>query len=535
MHKYVKRALSLAAVSLMAGSAMLMTACQGNNNVVINEPISLPLEEKATMTWWLAWDNVYAPEYSTLADHPFFQWMEEQTNIHIDFVVPTAKGISDALSEYTSKIASGVLEDMVTHHWFVPELSGSTLDSAVSDGLYTDLTEYVDVQMPNFKQMQQTYAVINKGLYTPEGRIIYIPKLTGVEDNDKAPVTEGLVIRKDMLDELQLDVPVTVDDWTNVLQKLKTQLGVQTPFNIGSMGLAPTVVGDAFITCYGQAFEMYINEDGKLSYGAIEEGTYRYAVMMHDWFQQELVGNTDISREDKLTDNYASWGGYVDEIVNLKNSNPQNPNYNLVAAPYPVLNEGDTLDLRSTYMPVGNKEINSIYVTQDCRNPALACKWIDQFFTEEAFNRASYGVEGEDYTRNEDGTIQFTDKILNDPDGARYGVERNCYLGSMWADRDVLVNYVYGQDAQDAIATWSNATSERNMIRGTSLPMTAEESEAIAGLANFWMMQTGDIRGFITGEKPLTEWEDFVQRMQDGDIAQYIEIYQTAWDRYNAS
>ena len=535
MHKYVKRALSLAAVSLMAGSAMLMTACQGNNNVVINEPISLPLEEKATMTWWLAWDNVYAPEYSTLADHPFFQWMEEQTNVHIDFVTPSDTSISGSRAEYMSKIASGVLEDLVSHNWFVPDLSGSTLDSAVSDGLYTDLTEYVDVQMPNFKQMQQTYAVINKGLYTPEGRILYIPSLTGVEDNEKAPVTQGLVIRKDMLDELQLDVPVTVNDWTNVLQKLKTQLGVQTPFNIGAMTLAPTVIGDAFITCYGEAWGFYITEDGSLDYGAVGEGAHQYAEMMHEWFQQELVGNTDISREDKLTDNYASWGGTVDEIVTLKNSDPQNPNYNLVAAPYPVLNVGDTLDLRADYMPTGNKEINSIYVTQDCRNPALACKWIDQFFTDEAFNRASYGVEGEDYTRNADGTIQFTDKILNDADGARYGVERNCYLGSLWADRDVLVNYVYGQEAQDAIAVWSQATSERNMIRTSSLPMTAEEQEAIAGLANFWMTQTGDVRGFITGEKPLTEWDDYVQRMQDGDLAQYIEIHQTAWDRYNAS
>lgn len=533
--KVLARVLSLAAAVMMVLSISLLCSCNRQKPIGNDEPIPLPLEEERTISYWTMFSNTYSPEYTTYADHPFFQRLKEKTNINIEFVLPTTTTIGDALHEWEAIIAAGDTTDMVSHFWFVPQLEGNTIDAAAEEGVYHELTEYVNVQMENFNALREQYAVIDKLMITPYNNIMYIPSLTGVEDMNKtAPSTTGLMVRADFLEELQMEVPTTVDEWYTMLSAFKTQLGVENPYWLGTMALAPGCVGDAFITCYGQAYETYLDENGKVRYGAIEEGTKNYVTMMAQWVSEGLVKiDVDITRADKTGDEVGSWGGDVTDIVGLK-ADAVNPNYELVAAPYPVLKEGDTIDLRATYMPIGNREINSIYICQSYDDPALAAKWIDQLFSEESYMEASYGIEGDTYTVDADGNISFTEKITDAEGGYLYGVNKYLYLGSLWAERDVMVDMLYADNAKAAVEIWSQATSERNIIRGTSLQFTAEENDLLSSLGNFWMTQTGTLRSMIQGNTDLAEWDNFVASMNDMGMEEYIAINQAAWDRYLA-
>ena len=534
--KIIARVLSLATAAVLVFSLALLCSCNNQRPITNDEPIVLPLEDTRTISYWVVYDNTYMPDYASYGDHPFFKRLEEKTNIHIEFQVPTETSIGGARNEYMGIIAAGDTADMVSHHWFVPDFEGATIDSAAEEGLYWELTEFVDMQMPNFNALRETYAAIDKLMITPYNNIMYIPKITGVEDlNQTAPVTQGLIVRQDFLTELQMEVPTTVDEWYTMLSAFKNQLGVENPYWLGNMGLAPGCVGDAFISCYGQAYETYLDENGKIRYGAIEEGTKNYVTMMAQWVSEGLVRTgVDITRADKAGDTVGSWGGDVTDIVGLK-ADAVNPNYELVAAPYPVLNEGDTINIRSTYMPIGNREISSIYICQTYDSPALAAKWIDQLFSEEAYMEASYGVLNEDYTLDADGNVVFSDKIKNDERGYLFAVNERLYLGNMYADRDVLVDMFYADSAKAAVEIWSKATSERNILRGTSMQFTAEESDQLASLGNFWLTQTGTLRSMILGSTDLAEWDNFVANMNDMGMEEYISIYQTAWDRYLAS
>ena len=536
--KTLARVFSFAAAAMLVVAMALLTSCN-EERVYPNEPIQLPLEKEETISYWICFDNTYMPEYQSYADHPFFKHLKEETNINIEFVVPSVDvvDISHLRDEWMNRITSGTTTDMVSHFWFVPDLEGSTIDSASEEELYYELTEYVEVQMPNFNALREQYAEIDKLTITPYQNIMYIPMVTGVEDrNQNTPAQEGLVIRKDFLDELQMDVPVTVDDWYNTLTAFKVSLGVEHPFWLGDMLLAPTCVNNAFITCYGQSYEWYINEeDGLLHYGATEEGTRQYVEMMQRWYSEGLVATgVNITRTDKLSDSVGAWGGSVTDIISLKSTDAVNANYELVAAPYPVLNEGDQIKIRNDYMPVGNREINCIYICQSYESPALAAKWIDQLFSEESYMRASYGIEGEDYTVDGDGNITFTDKIVNHPNGYLYGVNQYLYLGNMYADRDVLIDLVYSDEAIAAIETWSQATNENNIIRSTSLAFTSAEAELISTFGNFWMTQTGELRGMITDGQGVTgtRWDAFVENMNSMGLQEQIMTYRSAWERY---
>ena len=541
--KLFPRMLALAAALVMILSLALLCGCQPKLKPISNdEPITLPLEQERTISYWICFDNTYMPGYTTYADHPFFKWMKEKTNINIDFVVPSVSviEIGTLREEWMGRIAAGDTTDIVSPFWFVPDHTGSTIDSFADEELYYELTEYVNMQMPNFNALRGVYAEIDKLMLTPYQNIMYIPMLTGIEDNKDAPVTQGFVVRKDFLDEIQFksedgvsDVPVTVADWERMLTEFQ-KLGVEVPYWHGTMGLAPGCVGDAFITCYGQAYELYLDKEGNMHYGATEDGTYKYVEMMRRWVEQGFARTSaNISRADKLSDNVGCWGGDFNDIANLAKE-AANPNYRLVAAPYPVLNVGDTLDIRATYMPIGNQEINSIYVCQSYDSPALACKWIDQLFGQDAYLRASYGEENVDYTV-ENGEYKFTDKILGDSRGPLYAVSENCYLGNMWAERDVLLNMVYSDEVKEAVKTWSSASSDRNTIRGTSFQFTIEEADTLASLGNIWITQTGMLKDMINGNREMTDWDEFVAQMNDKGLSEYIEIYQEAWDAYLAN
>ncbi len=531
MRALAKRLAVLASAAMMALPLSLMTACNQTGKVWINEPMTFPLEEEVTLTWWYPFDNTFMPDFNTLSDHPFIQRMKERTNVNIQFSHPTASGLSETKTELMNKLASGNMEDMISHSFFFPDIEGNTIDTLEEEEVYLRLNDYVDVQMPNFNAMRQKYAIIDKCTVTQQGNIFYIPTLTGVGTNDKRPNTSGLVIRKDMLDELQLAVPETIDEWYNVLTKLKVSLGVETPLAAGSMIFAPSMPNDVFITCYNQMYELYLDDEGKVRYGAIEEGVYEYVKMMHQWVAEDIARQVDVTNEERAGDEVAAWAGGIDDILERKKI-AQNPDYELVAAPDPVLNKGDKIVYRANYQPIGNKNNGCVFLSYTCSNPAVACKFLDQFFTEEMYMETSYGIEGEDYVKNEDGSISFTEKITGNPDGIRYGIVQNAFLDSFYHDPDVLINFVYDDEALAAVETWSKATSERNMVVLDSMQLTAEESEALNGLNNFWNIQMGNLKGFISGEKPLTEWDSFVREMQDAGLTDYIAIVQTAWDRF---
>ena len=139
----------LTAAALIASLALLCS-CDGKQ-VFPNEPITLPLERTYTLSYWLNFDNSYMPDYASFNDHPYFKWLEEQTNIHIDFDVPTSTASSKSeligmlRGEWMTRIASGTMTDMVEHYFFVPDIEGG-IDNAEDEELYYVLNEYIDVR-----------------------------------------------------------------------------------------------------------------------------------------------------------------------------------------------------------------------------------------------------------------------------------------------------------------------------------------------------------------------------------------------------
>lgn len=120
----------------------------------------------------------------------------------------------DAATTFTLMIAGGDYCDIVndTLNYY------DTADQAYEDGIAVDLMEYPD-SIPNFSALMEKYPQIRSDLETLEGHILNMPRI----DMPIGQAAEnGLLIRKDWLDDLGLDMPNSYDEMHDVLAAFKS-------------------------------------------------------------------------------------------------------------------------------------------------------------------------------------------------------------------------------------------------------------------------------------------------------------------------
>lgn len=540
--KNVKRLLCLGAALVMVISIAMMTSCNKPYIIGNEHHIEFPIERNVTLTWWYDYgDQYFTGDFEKLEDHPYMVERKTASNVTIEFVEPTATNINEIKNELTQLMASNDMCDMVTHTWYTPEYQGTTIDSVIEEEIYQKLNDYVAVQMPNYNAMRETNSIIDKIALTQQNNIIWIPRINHMDDYDHEKLTNGLVVRKDYLDAVQFvsedgvsKFPVTMRDWENMLEDFLAY-GIQRPL---SKNMSPwiTFTGDVFLTSWNVKVETYRDpETGKAAYGCISDGFKAYVETMRKWVENGWLVSVDSNEQDKLSDKVVgAWFGNADEIVNLKNQ-ATDANFELIGVPDPVQNVGDKIVMRDSYRPVGCAALDSVFISTTCENGPLACRWLDEFFTEESYMRTSYGIEGEDYTKDAEGNITFTDKIVNNPDGIRYGIAQNAFLDSFYCDPYVVFNNAYTAEQLAAVEQWSKSSCEFSFIDRLCLSYTEEELEVLEvteGLGWDVAMQSS---GFVLGSKDLTEWPQYVAQMEESGLQEYIGVMQSAWDRFLAS
>lgn len=530
----LKRVGLVACAAMLVASAALMQGCDFNKEVDVTQPVVFPLEKEATLTWYYPWGTTYLSDYEDLNEHPFMQELKEKTNINIEFTYPTMEAFNGAGGEYESYLASEEYFDMATHNWYFPAHSGTTIDGAIDDGIYRNLTDLVSIHMPNFQSYMNKYANLAKLVQTQMGNILYIPKVTAYSVEENVQQTTGLVVRQDMLDEFQLDAPTTISEWYTVLTTLKVSGGVDYPVQVGYWGGPWT--GSAFFTAYGVGNSHQFDEDGNIVYAPMLDGTKEYLIEMNKWYTEGLIGYGDEynTTDYKISDDMAAFWTSADELETLRTTGT-NPNYKLTAVQCPTLEKGDVIKVlgntTGTNVTFGSAQAGSVFISQACDYPHYALAWLDQFYTDEMFYRTSYGVEGTDYTKNEDGTITFTDKIKNDSEGMRWAIAHNAFLDSMYRDGQVFVKYAYSEEVAVAITEWSKGTDELT-IPADSTRLTAEEEELKAASVGNYAAQIWGLKGFLTGDTPFTEWDAYIAQFYEMGVQEECDIMKSAYDRW---
>lgn len=236
--------------------------------------ITYPVEEPVTLT---AFGAIYQPraadKITTWSESLQYVEAAKATGITIDMTCVA----SAAQQEQTQLlVASGDLPDLMTSlnmYYQVEDL--------VEQGIIVDLMPYLDEYAPDYMSAVREMGY-EKDIVTDSGispATYYISE--GVPNS-------GMLIRKDLLDEANLEVPVTYEDYDEVLAAFK-DLGVVEPFAMDGTSTGGSDVYNAALgvqlyshPIQGSGNDGFYQVDGEVKFGYLEEGFITYMTQMAD-------------------------------------------------------------------------------------------------------------------------------------------------------------------------------------------------------------------------------------------------------------
>ena len=501
--------------------------------IVPEEPeieVSYPLtEEDITLSYMNREYPLVTPllEDEDWNNHLLLQEAEKITGVNIDYIPVGAFNTGEV---YSLSYASGDLADI--YYWGVKQYAKGA-DSAVEDEIFIPLNDLIDEYAPYYKQARESSEDIMRDTISDEGNIVsfYVLNAESVYSG------MGLVTRKDLLDEAGLDIPVTYDDWYEMLTAYKN-MGVVTPsYTIGDMG---ALLFGGFGLEYNWIDFMnvpYFQIDGEVQFSPFAENFELMLQTFSKWYAEDLVLEDFYSMHDMsatqakyYTGETAVWTAYANAF-NVFRDNTTIPGGEAVAIPNPVMKEGDQIHLSIATSLVGN---DCGAVSTDCEYPELAVQWLDFWYSPQGRQLLDYGVEGISFEFDTDGTPQYTDIVLNNPDGLTTEAIQAMYLGYNFAglfDPTTMLA-TYEENQLEAMDIWtSNVDDAWNYPSGATL--TAEESEEYNSYySDISTYLSTEVVSFVTGARSLDTFDDFIATLESMGADRCIEIKQAALDRY---
>ncbi len=508
--------------------------------VEIDEASGLPLSEnqgypkEGEISVWHVWSSDYL---DSITDVKIVAELEAITGISVDW---TTASTWERDEKFGILLSSGDIPDLVYAQ--TSEYPGGVLQ-AVEDGVFMDVTEFAETYVPNYIALIESNEEVRKDVTSDDGRLLAFYQLACTENGLEAEKEFlGLCIRQDWLDELGLDVPVTIDDWYEVLTAFKNEMGAEAPLMIGPTG---TLINGAFTSAFGVMPEFY-QEDGVVKFGPMEEGYRDFIELFQQWYAEGLIDQnfmtnnverypaheyTTTGMTGAFTHSYRMVGHGMQEQGLVSDDE-----FELTAVANPVLNEGDTPEA----LPLSSGIVTDpLYVSADSDNLEALGAWLNFMYSKEGAMLQGYGVEGEDYTVDEDGNVEFTDAILNNEDGYspsdaysmtvanfRFGLSN--WKGSMLTNgEERYEEYLVIEDI------WTDQDTSKYL--SSKITMTEEESETYTALySDIETFVDESIAKFIVGTNSMDEWDAFTEQLIEMGIEECIQIQQNALDRYNA-
>lgn len=551
----MKRFLALTLAVLMAMA--LLTGCGGSDkpaagsdkpaaqgasaqpaeNLPLKE-LSLPLcEEKQELTVWLAYSGTVMKDLNEIEG---VKAMEELTNVHINWI-PVNQ--DDMVQKFGTLIASGDLPDII-----YPNYYPGGYEAGVEDGIiHPDMDYYIRNYMPNYMSLLNSNEQLKREATADSGKMLVAKCIVGQANTVESEGTYmGLAYRADLLEQLGMDVPTTIDEWHDVLVAAKNA-GIKYPFVLDQDG------GSALACAWGVGTqsgdrEFLQVEDDKVVCGQAKDSWKGYLDTMKQWYAEGLINP-----------NFTTFHFYLDTPASVQNNESilysmvlsaftgnnyasfhmiDNPDAFLQPIVAPVLNPGDEP------MQWGDRKIGKegCFISATCKNPELAAQWLDFQYSQQGQLLNWYGIENVTYTFDENGEPQFTDFVLNNAEGMppkdflqRYALnEGESFLGKhdISASWKISAAQTEGPNYQlEAVKIWSSP--EKNVYLTNSLTLTAEESAINSKFTDVLTMIDEYTIGYITGQD-VKPFEEYVQDLYAYGLQDVLDVYQAAYDRYLA-
>ena len=496
-----------------------------------DKSVSETSSDQTEFSYYICIPNGAQTVFKSMNDLPMFQEMEKRTGVKINFQSPAA---GSGTEQFNLMLATGDYPELIEAAWSTEYPGGP--QKAIEDGIILPLNDLIDKYAPNFKKAMESNPDWEKQCKTDEGQFYGFPMLSKGDYS----CFGGIMLRKDWLDELNLEVPETIAEWENVLRQFKEKKGATAPYTSNARLFSPTWQSPQFNTAFNVGKGFYVEND-VVKFGPLEPGYKDWIALMSRWYQEGLLDhdylvNSDSAIDAKMTDGSAgaiqgTVGATMGKYLNLM----KDQNYDLVAAPTPVMNKGD-IPIIGDISP--SVQEPALAITSNCKDPIAAVKWIDYLYSDEGLILKNFGIEGDTFNYV-NGEPILTDKIINNPEGLSISDAmcrnfRANYPAPGFGQLNGYLEQYYQLDQQkDAIKVWNQYSEEAKKTTMPNVSPSADEAEEFASLKvdiNTYIEEM--VVKFVQGTESMDNYDSFIEKLKSMNVDRMIEINQKAYDSY---
>ncbi|MFS0726632.1 extracellular solute-binding protein [Paenibacillus sp. 1P07SE] len=203
-----------ATLALLLSFTMIATACSSNTNSPAtntpstppansgeqNTPSDEPLEPIEISWMHMAWGT------PPTGNDEVIKKIQEDTNSVLQFEWVPNNGYEERTNV---ALTTGDVTDVIQVETGSAQMYTSVVHQAIQEGLFHDLTPYLGTP-----ELREQYPNLNRYPESTWENIHYQGKIYGIPRHSSPPVWDGITIRKDILDELGMEPPTNIEEFT---------------------------------------------------------------------------------------------------------------------------------------------------------------------------------------------------------------------------------------------------------------------------------------------------------------------------------
>ena len=489
-----------------------------------------PTEFSLFSVWGMGFDE-FLDSWNSL---PRLEDIQAATGCRIRFHEVSQTGASE---QFNLMIASGDMDDIIQ----AADYYVGGLGAAYDDEVIIDLSDMIEENAPIYYDLLMNHSnQTTRDVVLTDGKHLSMNTL-----KDEAVSDMGLVVRGDWLDELGMEVPETLDEFTDVLYAIHDNYNTPQTIYVNNTGEIPYMDGIFGVSIFkvsGSTDVAPYVDNGTVKSGIVSDEYREFVAYVRQLIKDDVINKDFYVNASSDTDTWGRvsagetgvWRIGADSMHKVAEYT-ENPDAYCLPIPKLVKEPGDKYLFGNQIALADNKGYS---LTSNCEEPEMALQFFDWFFTDEGVLISNYGIEGETF-EYVDGQPQFAEFITNNPNPdlhMMFAVILNTFnhapmyniVSKMWVG--------YTPEEEAAIHLWSDTSNDdTSRALPTAAALSTEETSLISNqMTAVISYASEEILKFMTSASDLSDenWRAFCENCSAQGLDEIMAVYQNAYEEY---
>lgn len=497
---------------------------------------TLPLYDGESFTYWTVLQGMDEPNDSFI----FWNQLADATGITIDFVNAPEE---TATEKYNLMMATGDCTDVIYERGLTTGTASTCpynggYAKAIADGVYMDLTDVIPEACPNYWSILQENPGVYRDLALDDGTLYCF---AAIMDEPYGP-NQGAWVRTDMMKQAGIDeIPTTETGWLDLWRAMKSADVVQQPTRASNLGDLYPNIAEAYGTTASSCFLVDL-ESGSVFYDMTSDMYRDYLEYFRQVYSEGIVNPDFYSvSETSMADIDGGLIATYECVLGAANMMTTTKGIEMAAIPAVHLSDYAVKQPKLVNYEDWNSRITTgtwCCISANTEKLDVVLDWFNFTYSDYGIKVCNYGFdEGVSYDVLSDGSLQLTPAMLDRDENMVVGRMQYTMREGPTYEIAKIELPVSSDFIRESYLTWGDFDKDAAIY--STLPAGVSLSEQENTVVSNIM---GDIETYVStvtmqwmtcaAELNDTTWDEYVQYIESSGIADAIDAYQSAYDRY---